>query len=74
MLTFLLCLKAPKSGGATYFPELDLLLEPVRGRLVVWNNLDAQGKPNSRFRHAATPVHAGMKVMLTTWSRERPIR
>ncbi len=73
VLTFLLCVAAPDAGGATYFPDLDLLLQPVAGRLVVWNNLTADGTIDQRMRHAATPVHEGRKVMLTTWSRQRPL-
>ena len=74
VLTFLLCVRAPASGGATYFPDLDLLLDPRPGRLAVWRNLDPDGALDPRMRHAATPVHEGRKTMLTTWSRQRPLR
>ncbi|MFH8251930.1 prolyl hydroxylase family protein [Microbacterium sp. B2969] len=74
VLTLLLILEAPESGGETYFPELDLLVEPTAGKLVVWNNLLADGSLDRRFLHAATPVRAGRKTILTTWSRERPVR
>lgn len=74
VLTFLLCVHAPASGGATYFPDLDLLLDPRPGRLLVWQNLTPDGSPDQRMRHAATPVHTGRKVMLTTWSRQLPLR
>jgi prolyl 4-hydroxylase len=74
VLTFLLCLRAPDAGGATYFPELDLLIQPAAGRLIVWQNLTLDGAIDQRKRHSATPVHAGSKVMLTTWSRERAVR
>ncbi|SDL40155.1 2OG-Fe(II) oxygenase [Arthrobacter sp. ok362] len=73
-LTFLLYLQGPKQGGETYFPELDLLIPPTAGKLVVWNNLRPDGTTDDRFRHAATPVHRGRKLVLTTWSRQRPIR
>lgn len=73
VLTFLLCLRAPDAGGATYFPELDLLIQPAAGRLIAWQNLTPDGGIDPRKRHAATPVHAGSKVMLTTWSRERAV-
>lgn len=74
VLTILIYLQTPASGGETYFPELDLLVTAVAGKLVVWNNLLPDGRPNNRFLHAATPVHAGRKTILTTWSRERVLR
>ncbi|GAA1960004.1 2OG-Fe(II) oxygenase [Microbacterium deminutum] len=73
VLTFLLCLQAPDAGGATYFPELDLVVPPVVGRLIVWQNLTPSGEIDERMRHAATPVHQGRKVMLTTWSRQHAV-
>lgn len=73
VLTFLLCVQAPDAGGATYFPELDLLIQPEVGRLLVWQNLTPDGEIDDRKRHAATPVHEGRKIMLTTWSREHSL-
>lgn len=74
VLTFLIYLREPKEGGETYFPERDLVLRPLAGTLAVWNNLLPDGSRNDDFRHAATPVHRGRKVILTTWSRQRPTR
>ncbi|QIG39409.1 2OG-Fe(II) oxygenase [Microbacterium sp. 4R-513] len=74
VLTLLLFLEQPESGGETYFPELDLLIEPTAGKLVVWKNLLPDGELDRRFLHAATPVREGRKTILTTWSRERPVR
>jgi prolyl 4-hydroxylase len=74
VLTFLLFLEAPSRGGETYFPELGLLVKPTAGKLVVWNNLRADGGLDRRFLHAATPVREGRKTILTTWSRERTLR
>ncbi|NAZ74933.1 hypothetical protein GTQ99_05775 [Kineococcus sp. T13] len=74
VLTFLLCVQAPEGGGGTYFPRLDRLVDAVAGRLLVWDNLLPDGRPDERTLHAATPARAGRKVVLTTWSRERPVR
>ncbi|MGY2026014.1 prolyl hydroxylase family protein [Nocardia gipuzkoensis] len=74
VLSFVLCLKAPREGGATYFPDLDRLVDTRAGRLIVWNNLLPDGSVDPTKRHAATPAHRGRKVILTTWSRQRPIR
>jgi prolyl 4-hydroxylase len=74
VLTFLLYLKAPADGGETTFPELDLRVVPAAGTLVAWCNLTDGGRPDPRVRHAAAPVQKGRKVVLTTWSRQAPIR
>lgn len=73
VLTFLLCVQAPSAGGETYFPRLGRLIEPVPGRLLVWRNLLADGTVDGRFLHAATPVRAGSKLVLTTWSRQHRV-
>lgn len=74
VLTFLLYVQSPDAGGETYFPRLNRLVEPVGGRLVVWRNLLPDGTVDGRFLHAATPVRAGTKTVLTTWSRQHPIQ
>ena len=48
--------------------------EVAAGRMVIWHNLLGDGTANPRFLHAATPVHAGAKTVLTTWSRQGTIR
>lgn len=73
VLTFLLCLKAPSEGGATYFPDLNLLVDAVVGRLLVWKNLLPDGSIDATKRHAATPPYSGRKIVLTTWARQRPV-
>lgn len=74
VLTFLIYLQTPHAGGETYFPRLKRLVEPIRGRIVVWHNLLPDGSVDGRFLHAATPPCAGTKTILTTWSRQRPVR
>lgn len=74
VLTFLVYLQAPDVGGETYFPRLNRLVEPIRGRIVVWHNLLPDGTIDGRLLHAATPPSKGTKAILTTWSRQRPIR
>lgn len=72
--TFLLYLETPLDGGDTHFPLLDLTIRPAVGRLVVWPNLRADGRPDPLLRHTALPVRRGRKTILTTWERERPVR
>lgn len=57
-------------GGETEFPELDLRIVPEPGMLVVWDNMDRKGRPNRATRHAALPVLAGEKYVVTQWYRQ----
>jgi len=57
-------------GGATEFPRLGLTITPEPGLLVAWNNMDRKGRPNRNTRHAALPVTAGRKYVITQWYRQ----
>jgi prolyl 4-hydroxylase len=70
-LTFLFYLTTPLKGGATRFRALDKSFDAKAGRLLVWNNLFANGNPNAKMIHSATPVLKGRKVTLVTWQRQR---
>lgn len=72
--TVLIYLSTPTRGGETEFPDLGLAVAARAGRLVLWDNLDVDGRPDQRLRHRATPVLSGHKTVLTTWERERPLR
>jgi prolyl 4-hydroxylase len=74
VVTVLLYLQSPVEGGATVFPDLGLRVPAAVGRLVVWNNLRDDGTVDPAMRHAAQPVRRGKKAILTTWSRQHPIR
>jgi len=39
--------------------------------ILMWNNLDEAGAPNRFSLHAAKPVEAGTKYVVTKWFRER---
>ena len=67
-------LNAVDGGGQTAFPQLDLEVAPVPGRIVVFDNVDASGQPEPRSLHAGRPVLAGEKWLATLWFRERPLR
>jgi prolyl 4-hydroxylase len=73
-VSLLLYLNTPQAGGRTTFPFLGLDVEPREGTVVAWKNLAADGALDERMKHLARPVRGGRKVILTTWSRERPIR
>jgi prolyl 4-hydroxylase len=74
VVTLLLYLKTPLEGGDTVFPELGIRVPAVAGRLAVWNNLNADGMADPVMRHAAQHVRRGGKTVLTTWSRQHPVR
>ena len=63
-------LNAVEAGGETEFPELDLKIAPEAGMLVMWDNMDRKGCPNRATRHAALPVEAGTKYVVTQWYRQ----
>ncbi|WP_083508258.1 2OG-Fe(II) oxygenase [Erythrobacter sp. AP23] len=68
--TAMVYLNAVEAGGATEFPELDLAIDPEPGLLVMWDNMDRKGRPNRATRHAALPVEAGTKYVVTQWYRQ----
>ena len=68
--TILIYLEQPVRGGATDFRALHRRIPPVAGRLLVWNNLFANGKCNYAMIHSGRPVWQGRKTILTTWERE----
>ena len=60
-----------ESGGETHFPYVGLVVPPAEGTVIFWNNLLRDGAPNPDSLHAALPVTAGTKYVLTKWFRER---
>ncbi|HEY0013282.1 MAG TPA: 2OG-Fe(II) oxygenase [Allosphingosinicella sp.] len=61
-------------GGETRFPAAGLSISPTPGMLVVWNNMDRDGRPNPATLHAGTPVSSGTKYVLTKWYRQFPFQ
>lgn len=57
-------------GGETEFPMLDVRIQPVPGRAIVFDNLDGSGRPEPRSLHAGRPVEAGAKWLATLWLRQ----
>ena len=74
ILTFLLYLNTPLKGGGTHFRALDVNVESKAGRLLVWENLFANGNCNHRMIHSATPLLSGRKTTLVTWQRQKKFR
>jgi len=70
--TAMIYLNIPGNGGATGFKLLSLAVEPRLGRILIWNNMAADGSPNPWTAHEGQPVGEGVKYIVTKWYRERP--
>ena len=68
-MTFFLYLSDVEGGGGTNFPELDITIEPKRGRALIWpsvyNNDPMMQDP--RMIHEALEVTAGTKFAANGW-------
>ena len=64
-------LNEPSQGGATAFNLLGLAIEPRLGRILIWNNMAADGSPNPWTQHEGQAVGEGSKYIVTKWYRER---
>ena len=69
--TFMVYLNEGVSGGGTEFPVIGRVFQPKRGQAVIWNNLNADGTPNSNTLHRGMPLMNGHKIIITQWFRER---
>jgi len=70
--TAMVFLNEVEKGGVTEFPQLGIRIPPQTGALLVWNNACPDGTPNDNTLHAALPVEAGVKYVITKWFRTRP--
>lgn len=57
-------------GGATWFPLAGIRVRPKRGLLIAWNNMAADGRPNTATIHEGMAVVEGVKYIVTKWFRE----
>lgn len=65
-------LNAVEEGGGTRFKLLGKTIQPEAGKLLAWNNLLPDGRPNPATLHQGMKVRRGVKYILTRWYRERP--
>lgn len=72
--TAMIYLNEPGAGGATRFKVIDKTIHPEPGKLLIWNNLNADGSGNPVTLHHGMKVRSGTKYVLTKWYRERPWR
>ena len=76
LVTALMYLSSVEGGGGTIFPKLDLDIESLPGRLVLFHNVgdhaldDLTRHPHSL--HGGSPVQIGEKWACNLWFRARP--
>jgi prolyl 4-hydroxylase len=70
--TAMIYLNEPEEGGATRFKAIGKTIQPETGKLLAWNNLLPDGRPNPATLHQGMKVRKGTKYILTKWFRERP--
>ncbi len=70
--TAMIYLNQPEDGGATRFKTIGKTIQPETGKLLAWNNLLPDGRPNSATLHQGMKVRRGTKYIITKWYRERP--
>lgn len=68
--TICVYLNEPEAGGETEFPVAGLQVAPRAGRAVVFDNLHADGRPDTDSLHAGLPVQRGEKWLATLWIRQ----
>ena len=72
--TLLAYLNDDFEGGGTHFPNLDILVQPKKRRVVIFDNLNEEGKVQKAAYHAGLPVTIGRKYAINIWVRTKPIR
>ena len=72
--TAMIYLNQPEEGGATRFKRIGKTVQAEAGKLLAWNNLLADGRPNPATLHQGMKVRRGTKYILTKWFREGTAR
>jgi prolyl 4-hydroxylase len=59
-------------GGSTHFPKLNLSVQPVRGKAVVFSNVRKDGSPEFMTIHAGMPIKGRntVKFGMNIWIRD----
>jgi prolyl 4-hydroxylase len=76
ILTVFLYLNDVEAGGGTHFPQLDVTVQPKRGRAVIWANVldDSSDSIDLRTEHEALPVEKGIKYGANAWIHQRDFK
>jgi prolyl 4-hydroxylase len=66
IVTFLICLQAPESGGETLYPKADLKVGHGRHDAMLHYNKLPDGRPGEMSLHHGLPIERGRKLILRT--------
>lgn len=68
-VTFIMYLNEVKNGGETYFPLLDIKIEPKKGSLIAFENCFKNTiYTHPKSLHGSKPIQSGEKYILNFWS------
>ncbi|HAT29549.1 MAG TPA: 2-oxoglutarate-dependent dioxygenase [Janthinobacterium sp.] len=70
--TLVMYLNDVAEGGETLFPESGFGVTPRRGGALYFEYCNSDGQLDPQSLHAAAPVTAGEKWIVTKWMRQRP--
>lgn len=65
--TALIWLNDGFEGGETHFPRIGLSVKGAPGDLLVFTNIDEEGRRDDRMEHASLPVTQGEKWLASRW-------
>ncbi|XP_017076152.2 prolyl 4-hydroxylase subunit alpha-2 [Drosophila eugracilis] len=69
--TLIFYLNNVQHGGATAFPQLNLVVPTQKGSALFWHNLDGETYDfDQRTFHGACPLISGHKIVMTRWIHE----
>ena len=76
LFTFFIYLQTPDAGGQTYFPTLNISIEPKRGAALMWPNVRDEDLHLSDMRteHEAKPPSQGLKFSANLWLHQYDFR
>jgi prolyl 4-hydroxylase len=73
LVTALMYLNEVDAGGGTTFPNIDLIVNAVPGRMVIFHNLyPGESERHIDSLHGGMPVFLGEKWACNLWFREEP--
>jgi prolyl 4-hydroxylase len=70
--TALVYLNTEYQGGETRFEKIGIDVRGQLGDVLVFRNVDEEGRGDPTTRHAGLPVTSGTKWLATRWIRRRP--